>query len=218
MAKKPLPVPPRPAPQLYLVTPPFTDAAAFLAELSAALDAAPVAAVLLRLEPADERTMINRIKTIAPRVQQANAALMVDGHPDLVGRGGADGAQLRNVDDLLAALPQLKPDRIAGACGLDTRHDSMVAAEAGADYVMFGEPDAAGERPGFAAVEDRVAWWAEVFEAPCVGYAGALDEVAALVTAGADFVAVGDFIWADPAGPGAAIRAAYAQLTLEAVE
>ena len=47
----------------------------------------------------------------------------------------------------------------------------MVAAEAGADYVMFGEPDAAGERPGFAAIEERVAWWAEVFEAPCVGYA-----------------------------------------------
>jgi thiamine-phosphate pyrophosphorylase len=161
--------------------------------------------------------MINRIKAIAPRVQQANAALMVDGHPDLVGRGGADGAQLPNVDDLLAVLPQLKPDRIAGAGGLATRHDAMVAAEAGADYVMFGEPDAAGERPSFEAVEERIAWWAEVFEAPCVGYAGALDEVAPLVAAGADFVAV-DFIWTDPAGPAAATRAAHAGLALEAVE
>ncbi|MDB5600403.1 MAG: thiamine phosphate synthase [Xanthobacteraceae bacterium] len=218
MAKKPQPVPPRPAPQLYLVTPAVADAEVFLRDLSAALDAAPVAAVLLRLAPADERTMINRIKALAPRVQQANAALVVDGQPDLIGRGGADGAQLPNVDDLLAALPQLKPDRIAGVGGLVTRHDAMVAAEAGADYVMFGEPDAAGTRPGFAAVEERVGWWAEVFEAPCVGYAGALDEVAPLVKAGADFVAVGEFVWTDPAGPGAAILAAHTQLTLEAVE
>ena len=40
----------------------------------------------------------------------------------------------------------------------------MLAAEAGADYVMFGEPDENGARPAFAAVEERVAWWAEVFE------------------------------------------------------
>ena len=57
----------------------------------------------------------------------------------------------------------------------------MLAAEAGADYVMFGEPDATGERPGFEAIEERVAWWAEVFETPCVGYAASLDEVAPLV-------------------------------------
>jgi thiamine-phosphate pyrophosphorylase len=64
---------------------------------------------------------------------------------------------------------------------------------------MFGEPDAAGRRPSFAAVEERVAWWAEVFEIPCVGYAAAPDEVAPLVKAGADFVALGDWLWQDPA-------------------
>ena len=39
-------------------------------------------------------------------------------------------------------MPSLKPDRIAGVGGLSTRHDSMVAGETGADYVLFGEPDA----------------------------------------------------------------------------
>jgi len=66
----------------------------------------------------------------------------------------------------------------------------MAAAEAGADYVMFGEPDN-GERPAFAAIEERVAWWAEVFEAPCVAFAAGPDEVTPLVTAGADFIALG---------------------------
>ena len=86
-------------------------------------------------------------------------------------RAGADGAHLTGMAAFTAALEQLKPERIAGVGGLATRHDAMVAAEAGADYVMFGEPDAAGERPAFDAIEERIAWWAEVFEAPCVGYA-----------------------------------------------
>jgi len=73
----------------------------------------------------------------------------------------------------------------------------MTAAEQGADYVLFGEPDAAGVRPAFAAIEERVAWWAELFEAPCVGYAGAPVEVASLAAAGADFVALGDWLWQD---------------------
>jgi thiamine-phosphate pyrophosphorylase len=74
----------------------------------------------------------------------------------------------------------------------------MVAAEAGADYVMFGEPDASGRRPSFDAIAQRVAWWAEVFEIPCVGFAASLDEVEPLAAAGADFIAVGDCVF----GPG----------------
>src|SRR5262249_54416414 len=82
-----------------------------------------------------------------------------------------------------------------GAGGLVTRHDAMLVAEQGADYVMFGEPLAGGERPAKAAVEDRVAWWAEVFEIPCVGFAASVEDVAPLVAAGVDFVALGDFLW-----------------------
>jgi thiamine-phosphate pyrophosphorylase len=74
----------------------------------------------------------------------------------------------------------------------------MLAAEAGADYVMFGEPRVDGTRPAFDQIVERIGWWAEVFESPCVGYAGAGDEIAPLVAAGADFIALGDFIWRGP--------------------
>ena len=134
-----------------------------------------------------------------PVVQDQGAALLLDGHVELVARAGADGAHLTGLDAFTDALAQLKPDRIAGCGGLESRHDAMTAAEAGADYVMFGEPDGAGARPSFAAIEDRVAWWAEVFEIPCVGYAASPDEVAPLVKAGADFIALGDWIWRDAA-------------------
>ena len=160
-----------PAPRLYLVTPPVADATAFAAQLAAALAAGDVAAVLLRLAEADERTLINRAKALGAVVQDKDVALLLDGHADLVARAGADGAHLTGLAEFTEALGQLKPERIAGAGGLATRHDAMAAAEAGADYVMFGEPDDNGERPSFEAIEERVAWWAEVFEAPCVGFA-----------------------------------------------
>ena len=129
---------------------------------------------------------------------------------DLVARAGADGAHVPVIADLPAALGLLKPDRIAGAGGLFTRHDAMQAAELGADYVMFGGP--AGQTE-FSAIEDRIAWWAEVFELPCVGYAATLAEIAPLVAAGADFVAL-DYVWAEPRGVAAALTDAVKHLQL----
>jgi len=90
----------------------------------------------------------------------------------------------------------------------------MLAAEAGADYVMFGEPDENRNRPSFDAVVERVAWWAEVFEIPCVGFAATLDEVQPIAAAGADFVAVGDCIFADARGCAAAVADAARRLAL----
>ena len=189
---------PRPVPRLYLTTPPVSDASTFSLQLSTAMDAGDVAAVLLRVAESDERTLINRIKAMAGPVQNKDAALLLDGHVDLVARAGADGAHLTGTAAFTEALAHLKPDRIAGAGGLATRHDAMLAAEQGADYVMFGEPDLTGARPAFTAIEERITWWAELFEIPCVAYAASLDDIAPLVAAGADFVALGDFLWRDP--------------------
>ena len=181
------------------------DPSSLLASLPGLLAGADVAAVLLRLKPTDQRTMISRIKAIAPLVQQHGAALLLEGHVELVARAGADGAHLTGIAAMEEALPSLKPDRIAGVGGLTTRHDSMAAGEAGADYVLFGEPDASGARPSVEAIAERLEWWAELFEPPCVGYAASVEEAGEFAAVGADFVLVGDFIWADPRGAAAAL-------------
>jgi thiamine-phosphate pyrophosphorylase len=218
MAAKP--APPRPVPRLYLATPIVDDPAPLIASLPALLAGADVAAVLLRLAPSDPRSLISRIKALAPAVQNAGAALLLDGDVDLVARSGADGAHLIGIESMREALPTLKPDRIAGVGGLATRHDSMAAGEAGADYVLFGEPDAHGQRPSPEAIGERLQWWAELFEPPCVGFAATIEEAKEFAAAGADFVLVGNFIWADPRGPAAAmmdaqqaIRQGYAAMT-----
>jgi thiamine-phosphate pyrophosphorylase len=199
------PVPSRPVPRLYLATPELDDASSLAASLPGLLAEADVAAVLVRLKPADPRTMITRVKALAPAIQGKGAALLLDGHVELVARAGADGAHLTGIEALGEALPALKPDRIAGVGGLTTRHDSMTAAEAGADYVLFGEPDARGQRPSAEAIAERLQWWAELFEPPCVGFAASREEAHRFAAAGADFVLVGDLIWNDARGAAAAL-------------
>jgi thiamine-phosphate pyrophosphorylase len=206
--------PRRPTPRLYLVAPEVAEPAALTASLAQVLAAADVAAVLLRLGGEDERSLINRAKVLAPAIQGRGAAFLLDGHPDIVARAGADGAHLAGIEAFTAAAAALQPERIAGCGGLKTRHDAMLAGEAGADYVLFGEPDRAGSRPSFEAVLERVTWWAELFEVPCVGYAATLAEIDRLAQGGADFVGVGDCIFNDPRGPAAAAADAARRLAL----
>jgi thiamine-phosphate pyrophosphorylase len=207
----------RPLPRLYLATPVVEDPSSLVSNLPGLLAGADIAAVLLRLKMADQRSMISRVKTLAPAIQNAGAALLLDGHVELVARAGADGAHVSGLAALEEALPSLKPDRIAGVGGLTTRHDSMSAGEKGADYVLFGEPDAQGKRPSIDAVAERLDWWAELFEPPCIAYAASREEAHEFVLAGADFILVGEAVWADPRGAatalaeiGQAIRQAHA--------
>ena len=179
-----------------------------LENLAHLLVQADVAAVLLRLKPSDPRTLISRIKALAPAIQDAGAALLLETHVELVARAGADGAHVSGIEAFKDALPTLKPDRIVGCGGLKTRHDSMTAGELGADYVLFGEPDERGQRPSVEAIAERLQWWDELFEPACVGFAESCEEAGEFARAGADFVLVGEFIWANPRGAEAALKQA----------
>ena len=196
--------------RLYLFTPLLAlgDLDAFAPRFAAALAAGDVASALIRVAP----TALGDAKRIGERLIEAagqrDAAILLDGDARLAARIGADGVHIGGVGEALKdALASLHPERIVGAGGLRGRDDAMAAGEAGADYVMFGEPRRDGWTPPLADIVERVGWWAEIFETPCVAYAAELDDVAALAAAGADFVALGDAVWAAPS-PELAIAAA----------
>lgn len=181
--------------RLILVTPVIEDAVTFAPVLEAACRAGDVAAAILRLATEDEVEALSAIRIIATHVQPTGTALLLADMPALVEPAGADGAHFTTLDTLRSTRTKLAAGRLSGVGGLPSRHDAMVAAESGVDYAMFGEPDAGGKRPGFSALLERVAWWAEIFQLPCVAFAGSLDEVPQLAEARADFVALGDALW-----------------------
>ncbi len=208
-----------PSTRLFLITPALDAAEPFAAALSAALAAGDVACVLLRHAARDERGAKALLKPLVAAVQEHGAAALVEGDERLAAHAGADGVQVggpgQRLDDAVASL---KPERIVGVGGLGSRDDAMLAGEADVDYLLFGEPGPDGALPDPVDTLERVRWWAEIFNLPCVGFAGTLDEVAALARAGAEFVALGDAVWGDPRGPAAAVAEAEAALRAAAAE
>jgi thiamine-phosphate pyrophosphorylase len=210
-------------PRLYLLSPVLAEAGRFTAALREACAAADVAAVLLRLAPGDERSLINTVKALAPAAQDGGAAVLVQAPAEIDAaaiavRGGADGVHTDGVSDLRGLRERLRDPRMLGVGQLRTKHDAMSAGEAGVDYVMFGDPKPDGYLPPLEDVAERAEWWAEIFETPCVAFAPTLEAVAILAGTGAEFVALGDAVWTHAAGPAEAVRLASRGLALRATE
>jgi thiamine-phosphate pyrophosphorylase len=197
-----------PAFDTYLVTPLISDAAAFRPAFVEALALLRPASVLLTLAPGDERGQINLIKALAPLAQEAGAAVLVTAGAQTAIRGGADGVHAASAVAAAAFRAELSADRIVGAGGLLSRHDAMDAGEAGADYVMFGEPQADGTSLSASALVERAGWWAEIFETPCVAYAASRDLVGPLAFTKAEFVALGPWCFGDPSAAAQAVAEA----------
>jgi len=207
-----------PRTRLMLVTPPILDPGAISFRLMQAFAGGDVAAVLLRLAPGDERSLTERVKALAPAVQAQNVALVVEASAQVASRGGADGVHLTQGADVIAdARSSLKQERIIGVGGLRSRHDAMDMGEAGVDYVMFGEPRPDGSLPPLPAVIERASWWAEIFETPCIAYCPDADSVPALIETGAEFVALGEWVFAEGVDIRAAVTDADAAIAAQHV-
>ncbi|MCI0600152.1 MAG: thiamine phosphate synthase [Beijerinckiaceae bacterium] len=190
------------APRLYLITPPISDWTPYPPLLKTVIPACGVACLLIRTATLGEDMKANIFDALAPLAQEQGAACLVADDPQLALRVNADGVHINGEGQQLeSALRALKPGRIVGAGGLRTRHGAMAAGEAGADYVLFGDR---GET--HSAIVERAAWWAEIFTVPCAGYAHDLGSIRDLILAGADFVALGDAVFKDPRGAGAALH------------
>ncbi len=208
------------APRLALLTPYGVDDAQAdktVAALKAACAAGDVAAVVLRLAVADERSLVGLVKRLVPTAQEHGAAVIVcipGFHGDLVtvaARGGADGVHVDKADEmeLRELRGRLRDGRILGSGGfLESKHAAMAAGETQADYLMFGGLYPDGVAPDHDLVRERATWWAEIFETPCIAVAAQADEVSVLAATGAEFVGLEGALWFnEPDGVTVAMRA-----------
>jgi thiamine-phosphate pyrophosphorylase len=207
------PTPPDPPScSLYLITPLLLAAngAAFARTFAEVLGAAPVASALVRLAPgaaSDAKAIVAPLVALAV---SADCALILENDARLAARLGADGVQVAGAGEALdEALASLKPERIVGAGGLRMRDEAMTAGEKGADYVMFGEPRGGLPAMPIELLLERVGWWAEIVETPCVAYAESVEAAGRLALAGADFVALEGVVW-EAVSPPEAARETYA--------
>jgi thiamine-phosphate pyrophosphorylase len=199
-------------PQLYLVTPPAFDPAAFSETLAGILDAVGIACLRLALASRDEDALGRAADALRAVAHERDVAVVIDSHPRLAIRHGLDGVHLLDgARSVRAARKDLGPDAIVGTYCAASRHDGMNAGEAGADYVGFGPvgDTALGVEP--RAEYELFEWWSQMIEVPVVAEGHLTPDLVARLASVTDFLAIGEEIWST-ADPVAALRALIAPL------
>jgi thiamine-phosphate pyrophosphorylase len=184
-------------PQIYLITPPAFELAAFGEHLKSVLDAHAIACVRLSLAARDEDALSRAADALREIAHARDVAIVVEDHVLLADRLGLDGVHLtgtrKNIRKLRA---EMGADAIIGAfCGT-TRHDGLNAAEAGADYVSFGPIGASTLGDGNSVDFDIFEWWSEMIEVPVVAEGALSVELVERFGPVTDFFGVGSEIWA----------------------
>jgi thiamine-phosphate pyrophosphorylase len=202
--------------RLYLITPSaLPDVAAFSRILDGALSGGDVAALQVRLKGVSDAEIADAVRLLQPIAHRHQAAVILNDRPDLAKRLGCDGVHIGLEDGTLeAARGIMGPQAMVGVTCADSRHRAMEAAEGGADYVAFGAfyPTQTHDTP-YRPDPEILTVWQETMQTPCVAIGGIkVENAAALVTAGADFIAVVTGVWDYPAGPAAAVAALNAEI------
>lgn len=192
--------------QIYLVSPKAPDGS-FEHALRVVLEAVPVASVLLLPGDGPDEAVRPTVDVLRPLVQDRGIAFLIDGRPALAAATGCDGVHTCPIGPPYDECRRLLgPQAIVGYSCRNDRHDAMVHAEQGADYIVFGE--SAPAPSDTVRTIELIAWWAALMEVPCV----ALDLIGGhnardFADAGADFLAIGPGLWDDARGPAKAAEA-----------
>ena len=205
----------RPAPRLYLITPPEFELEVFAPTLDETLREGDIACRQIRLKqpngsPVEDDTIRRAVEILCPLAQQHNVAVLLNDRPDLARDLGCDGVHIGQNDmDHRQARTLLGDKAIIGVTCHASRHLAMLAGDAGADYVAFGAFFDTKTKDTIARPSlDILTWWQEIMEPPCVAIGGITPENGGtLAAAGADFLAVSGGVWQHPEGPVAAVRA-----------
>jgi len=210
---------PRPRTRLYLITPPvIEDVPAFAALLETCLEAGDIACLQIRLKQGtdiDEAATRDVGKAVMEICQSRGTLVLINDSPQLAKELGADGVHVGQSDMGVADARALLGDNaIIGATAHNSRHDAMLACEAGADYAAFGAffPTSTKNAPTQADLE-TLEIWQELMEPPCVAIGGiTLENAQTVIDAGADFIAVSSGVWNHPDGAISAVLAFNALL------
>ncbi len=190
--------------RLFLISPPRLVAATFAERLDAALASGEVAGFLLRLEASEHGSLAEAAARLRAVCAARAVAFLIQAEVERALELAADGVHVVDAQAVATARAALGPERLLGvSCGA-SRHSAMVAGEAGADYIAFGDPG----RPPDAETIELIRWWSGLFVLPCLAESdNDAGTCGRLARAGADFVGVSRAVWEHPVGAAEGITA-----------
>ncbi len=199
--------------RLYLITPPqISDIAAFTDQFKAAIAGGDIASLQIRLKlngEIDPLATRQVAQAVQPLCRANQIALIINDSPQLCLALDADGVHLGDKDMEIAAARKLIGDElIIGATCRNSRHQAMIAGEAGADYIAFGAFHPSPTKSDTQPADPTLLTWCQKFlTLPCVAIGGIeVSNAEPLIAAGADFIAVSSGVWNYHDGAAAAVN------------
>jgi len=197
---------------VYLITPDEPDTARLLARVRPLLAGATW--LQYRNKAVDAATAREQAHALQVLCAEAGVPLIVNDDAALAAEVGAAGAHLGEDDgDIAAARALLGPGAIIGASCYDQLELAQRAVAAGASYVAFGAFFPSRSKATPRRAQPQLLRDAAALGVPRVAIGGlAVDNIAPLVEAGADLVAVisGVFAAEDPVAALRAYQACFA--------
>lgn len=187
--------------RLVLIAPEHVDPAEACRAVEEALKGGDVASVIIPQYDLNDADFQKHAENLVPVVQAAGAAALVADNTRVAGRAKADGLHVTGgVEALAEAMEKHAPKLIVGGGNAKERHMALEMGDLQPDYVFFGKIGGdikAEPHPKNLALGE---WWSQMIEIPCV-VMGGTDPGSALTVAesGADFVALREAVFADPA-------------------
>ena len=206
---------------LYLITPPYIELRKFNEQLKQAIDGGTIECFQLRLKNSSDDAILGATETLMPLLQQYEIPFLINDRPDLALKTNANGVHIGQTDaSYEEARSLLGDDAIVGVTCHNSRHLAMLAGEKGANYVAFGSFfNSKTKKRKFTADINLIRWWRDVTVVQSVAIGGITpNNCKAIISAGADFLAVSGGVWDHPDGPKAAVSSFHAVIASSPLE
>lgn len=200
--------------RLVLVAPEIADPAEAAQVMGDALKGGDVASVLVPQYDFSDTEFQKIAEALVPVIQNAGAAALVCGDSRVAGRARADGLHIPGgVEALAEAVEKFSPKLIVGGGNAQDRHHALEIGEVQPDYIFFGKLDGDIKPEAHPKNLALAEWWASMVEIPCIVMGGTDPQSAlAIAETGAEFAALGQAVFAEPARAAAIIQEVNALL------
>ena len=196
--------------EIYLISPPQIEPDGFLTQLEIALATNKIVYFQLRLKNVDKDFISEIAAQCLPLCHKHNVPLIINDHPDIATKIGADGVHIGNEDSSYnAARKIVGQNKIVGVSCYDNFERAAKMAKEGADYVAFGAfyPTATKQAKTRADISLLEKWCdLELPDKPPAVAIGGINSGNAASLSAADYIAVISAVWGGNAGVVSAIE------------
>ncbi|WEX09987.1 thiamine phosphate synthase [Chelativorans sp. AA-79] len=182
--------------------------------VEAALRGGDIASLVIPDHGIDESAFQARAERLARLAQARGVAAVVAGEPRIAARIQADGIHVEGSKAELAdAIRRHQGRMMVGCGGAKNRDDALELGETQPDYIFFGRFGYDTKPEPHPRNLSLGAWWADMIQIPCVVLAGSdIASVVDVARTGAEFVALGNAVFAEGLDSAAKVAEANALL------